>query len=346
MKPMYKGIPFSPPTTIANSINDADTTIEVTDGSMLPDGPNYAVIGTDESGEVISYAVKAGNTLSGCTRGVEGTAQAWDSGTTIARNWTNKDYQNLIDNIEELERDKSEKPTGTEDNIMLFGAGGAFKDSNKKISDFISKVDGAKEDNLATFGAGGVVKDSGKKVSDFVAVESGKGLSTNDYTAQEKQEVAKVKDKADKVEGATGGDFAALDADGNLTDSGKKPSDFVEVAPGKGLSTNDYTNEDKAEVAKVKDKANKAVAVSASLTVEGWTGDAAPYTQAISAAGVTADASQVVEVGGAENLTAEQYEAMVAAQLWAKSKADGTVTVEAKGDKPTVALPVVVVIYG
>lgn len=34
--------------------------------------------------------------------------------------------------------------------------------------------------------------------------------------------------KADKVQGATAGNLAALDADGNLTDSGKKAGDFVE----------------------------------------------------------------------------------------------------------------------
>ena len=33
--------------------------------------------------------------------------------------------------------------------------------------------------------------------------------------------------KADKVAGATEGNFAALDAEGNLTDSGKKAADFV-----------------------------------------------------------------------------------------------------------------------
>lgn len=36
-----------------------------------------------------------------------------------------------------------------------------------------------------------------------------------------------VTGKADKVSNAAAGDFAALDANGNLTDSGKKPSDFV-----------------------------------------------------------------------------------------------------------------------
>lgn len=35
--------------------------------------------------------------------------------------------------------------------------------------------------------------------------------------------------KADKVAGATSGNFAGLDADGNLTDSGKKPSDFEAI---------------------------------------------------------------------------------------------------------------------
>lgn len=36
--------------------------------------------------------------------------------------------------------------------------------------------------------------------------------------------------KTNKVASATSGDFAGLDSDGNLTDSGKKPSDFVEVS--------------------------------------------------------------------------------------------------------------------
>lgn len=36
-----------------------------------------------------------------------------------------------------------------------------------------------------------------------------------------------MSEKADKVSGATDGDFAGLDSNGNLTDSGKKASDFV-----------------------------------------------------------------------------------------------------------------------
>ena len=43
--------------------------------------------------------------------------------------------------------------------------------------------------------------------------------------------------KADKVTGATVGDFAGLDADGNLTDSGSKASDFATAAQGTKADT-------------------------------------------------------------------------------------------------------------
>lgn len=43
---------------------------------------------------------------------------------------------------------------------------------------------------------------------------------TNGYTQD-------ISGKADKVEGATNGNFASLDADGNLVDSGHKPSDYL-----------------------------------------------------------------------------------------------------------------------
>lgn len=43
--------------------------------------------------------------------------------------------------------------------------------------------------------------------------------------------------KADKVTGATAGNFAGLDANGNLTDSGKKAADFVAAESGKRLMT-------------------------------------------------------------------------------------------------------------
>ena len=49
---------------------------------------------------------------------------------------------------------------------------------------------------------------------------------------------ANLAQKADKVANATNGHFAGLDANGNLTDSGKKASDFVAAEAGKRLMTN------------------------------------------------------------------------------------------------------------
>lgn len=65
--------------------------------------------------------------------------------------------------------------------------------------------------------------------------------------------------KADKVANATNGHFAGLDANGNLTDSGKKASDFVAAETGKRLMTD-------AEGAKLGDIAEGATKVEASTT--------------------------------------------------------------------------------
>lgn len=104
METMYKGIPFSPQVALADGIGAGDTTIPVTDISAFPDAPSLATIGTDEDGETILYTAKTTDSLSGCTRGVEGTAKAWPSGTTIARNFTNKDFDALQKNIQEAKK--------------------------------------------------------------------------------------------------------------------------------------------------------------------------------------------------------------------------------------------------
>lgn len=84
MKPMYYGIPFSPQATLTDTIGAADTIIKVSDVSAFPDAPNYATIGTDEGGETILYTAKTANALSGCTRGVEGSAKSWNAGLVVS----------------------------------------------------------------------------------------------------------------------------------------------------------------------------------------------------------------------------------------------------------------------
>ena len=98
---LYPGIPFSPQATLTNNIGAADTIIEVSDISTFPLAPNLATIGTDEEGETILYTAKTGTALSGCQRGVEGTARAWTAGELIGRNFTAKDHADLIAAVSE-----------------------------------------------------------------------------------------------------------------------------------------------------------------------------------------------------------------------------------------------------
>lgn len=102
MDTMYAGKVNSPATTLNGAINDSVQTIDVIDGSVLPDSPNLAVIGTGEDAETILYGVKIANQLTFVTRGFQGIAKAWDSGTLIARMFTEKDYASLKSNITEL----------------------------------------------------------------------------------------------------------------------------------------------------------------------------------------------------------------------------------------------------
>lgn len=103
MQPMYAGQPNSPQTELATSIDDTQDSFEVLNGDVLPDAPNLAVIGAGELAETIRYGQKVGNVLSEVERGFQGTAQSWQEGTKIARNFTAYDYDTLRGNVEELQ---------------------------------------------------------------------------------------------------------------------------------------------------------------------------------------------------------------------------------------------------
>ena len=102
MQPMYPGIVNSPVTELADAIDATATTIEVVDGSKLPNAPNIATIGTGEDAETILYEQKTGNILSDVTRGFQGTAKAWPAGTKVSRMFTEYDHAAFRQNIQEL----------------------------------------------------------------------------------------------------------------------------------------------------------------------------------------------------------------------------------------------------
>jgi len=96
---MYQGTANSPATALASSIDDQVTEIEVNYADVLPPGPNLAVISNGLQAETILYQTIQGTKLMGVTRGFEGGATYWSSGTPILRNFTAYDYNTLVLNI-------------------------------------------------------------------------------------------------------------------------------------------------------------------------------------------------------------------------------------------------------
>ena len=89
------------------------------------------------------------------------------------------------------------------------------------------------ETNTAKYAGGVTVNPSKKQISatKFKGALEGNAETASAAASGSALETA-IAAKASKVDSATEGDFAALDANGNLTDSGKKASDFATAAQG------------------------------------------------------------------------------------------------------------------
>lgn len=106
---MYKAMPGSPKTVLALQLSATATQMVVADASVLPAAPNICVVGSDETAEIISYAGKTGNNLTGLVRGLGDTvAQVWDVDTIVARNFTSFDHDRFKENIETLQSEKAD----------------------------------------------------------------------------------------------------------------------------------------------------------------------------------------------------------------------------------------------
>ena len=92
------------------------------------------------------------------------------------------------------------------------------------------------------------------------------------------------------------------------------------------------------------DYAGASETVTATLLAASWTGDAAPYSYALTVSGVTATSNQ--EVLPALNITAEQLEALQGANIQDGGQAANSMTLKAYGDKPTIDLPIRVIKRG
>lgn len=277
---MYPAQANSPETSLSGALTAAGTTVNVVDGSVLPEAPNLLTIGADGStAETVLMTAKSGNVLT-VTRAQNGTtARAWSAGDVIARYFTAADQTAMQENIKKLNEDKAEKVASpTAGNFAGLDANGNPTDSGKKPSDFAAanhthtgkadKVSSPTAGNFAGLDSSGNLTDSGKKPGDFAA-------ASHTHT-----------DKADKVKSATAGHFAGLDANGNLTDSGKKASDFANAS---------HAHAGYAEV-----KIFSGVSVAASAWVSDSTYAAYPYAASIACSGVTASYVPEVVFGAVE----------------------------------------------
>ena len=268
---MYPAQANSPETSLSGALTAAGTTVNVVDGSVLPEAPNLLTIGADGStAETVLMTAKNGNVLT-VTRAQNGTtARAWSAGDVIARYFTAADQTAMQENIKKLNEDKAEK-------VASPTAG-----------------------NFAGLDANGNPTDSGKKPGDFAA-------ASHTHTG-----------KADKVSSPTAGNFAGLDSSGNLTDSGKKPGDFANAS---------HAHAGYAEV-----KIFSAVSVAASAWVSDSTYAAYPYAASIACPGVTASHVPEVVFGATEaasgNFAPVALSGSGTVKIYAATKPTAAITVQ------------------
>lgn len=176
---MYPAQANSPETSLSGALTAAGTTVNVVDGSVLPEAPNLLTIGADGStAETVLMTAKSGNVLT-VTRAQNGTtARAWSAGDVIARYFTAADQTAMQENIKKLNEGKAEKAASpTAGHFAGLDASGNPTDSGKKPGDFAAashthtgkadKVSSATAGHFAGLDSSGNLTDSGKKPGDF-----------------------------------------------------------------------------------------------------------------------------------------------------------------------------------
>lgn len=243
MKTMYKGVVNSPETFLKENLVQGATTMYVADGSVFGTLPTLAVIGDDESAEtVLVESVESGAYT--IKRAFEGTAKDWTKGATVARNFTNYDYQAVIDNIDEL--------------------------SKKKIPTKLSELTDDSTHRTVT--------DSQKKAWDGkVDKVNGKGLSTNDYTNADKQTVNNIDTKIVAVNQALSTKANKSDIKTKLSEMTDDSTHRLVTDAEKSTWNNKLSSISGQDVSRAKTKgygsASAWQSISNSRDLEDWIGD-------------------------------------------------------------------------
>ena len=230
LKTMYASKNGSPSTTLTAEITAAATTIPLTDASVLPAAPGIATIGATAEAELIIYAAKDGNTLTGVLRGVNGTiASAANAGTAVFRAYSTYDHDTFIDNINTLDTDKlSTDGDGSEVSVAFSNAsrrenvatGEPLKTLLGKIGKWFADLKGGAFAEIGT---------------------AANQVAPGNHTHPAYETAIVTKQAKIDVEGL-------LKGDGTTISAAEAGTDYVAPVAGKGLSTNDYTTEEKKKL--------------------------------------------------------------------------------------------------
>lgn len=227
LKTMYPGVANSPETFLKEALTIDGEIMYLADGSVLGEIPTLAVIGEGQQAETVLVVSTRSDGGFVIIRGVEGPKKAWTKATTVARNWTNKDYETLVQNI-------------------------------KQNSFYIDNLEDEFKSNILS-----MQRYTDNKVGRKVDKIDGKGLSTNDYDDVAKAKVDAIPDDpkytdtvpdltpyAKKTEIKTRlADLTSDSTHRTATDAEKRAwNGKVDKVDGKGLSTNDYDAEAKKKV--------------------------------------------------------------------------------------------------
>ena len=163
----------------------------------------------------------------------------------ILQSQTVTGMQERINALGENKADKVE--SATDGNFASLDENGNLQDSGHKHSDYLTQhqslanyvqkgVIADDYDPSSTYDVGDRVMRNGTMYRCKTAITTAEAWNASHWESANvdgelSQLSGDLNEKADKVSSATSGNFAGLDANGNLTDSGKKASDFLTEAP-------------------------------------------------------------------------------------------------------------------
>lgn len=158
---MYAPQANSPTTSTTASLSSSATSVTVLDASVLPAAPTLLVLGGDTSNaETVLCTAKNSNTLT-ITRGVEGSARAWDSATSVGRLFTAKDLKTVQDNITALNTGKAESsdvPTASTSTPQKDGTGSYGSGTTYARGNHVHPTDDSRQAKIT---ASGILKGDG-----------------------------------------------------------------------------------------------------------------------------------------------------------------------------------------